>query len=390
MTTPNDSQNSPLAGNKEQLYSLSIDAARKLPKPSKVATFFWVCGGIIIGLIVSVFLHNMAEANRIAEEKAEKEKKAITDAAANQSLTKNLGDVILTATGYVTPRRRIALSPQVSGIVTSADIEKGDIVKKDQVLVRLQDNEYKARLDQAIASEAAAKARLDLLIAGTRKEDIDQARATVAQVQAQLIQFEKTLERLKRLNLNSEVETQQRMDEAVANRDASKAQLDASKATLAALEAGPRKEDIEAARADYEAAKANVEINRIQLDYTIIKAPSDGTILEKLIEVGVLVTPQNFGGTRGAQSELLSLADLGDLQVEVDVSESDFNKIQMKNPAKVYLDAYPETGYDAFIREIAPGANREKATIQVKVSITNPDKFVRPEMSARVDFLKTE
>lgn len=367
----------------KQLASMRIDPERKLPKRAgnKRAVVLLLVG-IAVGLGLATALKPPAAADA-AKPAAE----TPAASAPAQPAEPKSGDVILTATGYVTPRHRASLSPQVIGQVVWVGIEKGDMVKKDQVLVRLDDRDYKATVREREAQVAAAKARLARLEAGPRAEEIARAEAEVLQVEAELLQAERTLERTRTANAAG-IETRQRLDDAEGAFNATNARLAVAKAQLAELRAGYRPEDIEEGRASVRGAEAALEYAQLQLEDTIIKAPNDGTILEKLIEVGELVSPQNFGGTRGARTELLSLANLSELQVEVDINESDFQKIQPNNPARVVLDAYPDRSYEARIREIAPEADRQKATIQVKVAIDSPDALVRPEMSARVDFLK--
>lgn len=374
----------------EKLKSLRIAPEQKVQKPGRLTAVLTFLVGAVIGFSLSFAI---PRPSRDAAQKPPAVSPSRNPSSTGQSPAattppeKKTGDVILTATGYVTPRRRIALSPQVMGQVVWVGIEKGNKVEKDQVLVRLDAQQYEARLAKAEAGAASAKARLDMMKAGTRKEEVEAARAEVAELQALLTQAEKTLERIKG-SVESGLETRQRLDEAQGTRDSAAGRLNAAKARLERHLAGERPEDIAAAEADLKSAVAAVDEARIQMDDTVIKAPSAGTILEKLIEVGELVSPQNFGGSRGARTELLSLADLSDLQVEVDVNESDFEKVMMNGTARVTLDAYPDRSYEAFVREIAPEADRQKATIQVKVAIRKPDDLVRPEMSARVDFLK--
>ena len=377
----------------EKLKSLRIAPEHKAQKPSKGVAVVTFLIGVGIGFALS-FAMPKPPADRSAQSppvttapKSSSAQSSVTTSVTTTPKTVSQpGEVILTATGYVTPRRRIALSPQVMGQVVWVGIEKGDKVEKDQVLVRLDSQQYQARLAQAEARAASAKAHLEMMKAGTRPEEIAAARAEVSELEAMLTQADKTLERLKS-SVDAGLETRQRLDEAQGTRDSAAGRLNAAKARLERHLAGERKEDIAAAEADYKSAMAAADEARIQMEDTIIKAPSAGTILEKLIEVGELVSPQNFGGSRGARTELLSLADLSDLQVEVDVNESDFEKIKPNGPARVTLDAYSKKSYEAYIREIAPEADRQKATIQVKVAITNADNLVRPEMGARVDFL---
>ena len=113
-------------------------------------------------------------------------------------------------------------------------------------------------------------------------------------------------------------------------------------------------------------------------------------VLEKLVDPNELVTPQSFGGTRGPSTALISLADLKDLQVEIDLNEADVAKAEVGQKCWVSPEAYPERRYEGYVAEKAPEANRQKGTLQVKVQIRNPDEFLTPELTAKVDFFKGE
>ena len=99
-------------------------------------------------------------------------------------------------------------------------------------------------------------------------------------------------------------------------------------------------------------------------------------------------SPQSFGGSRGPSTALVSLGDPNDLQVEIDVSESDLTKVSMGQRCRVSPEAYPDKIYGGVVAEIAPEANRQKGTLQIKVQIEKPDQFLTPELSAKVEFLK--
>jgi HlyD family secretion protein len=116
--------------------------------------------------------------------------------------------------------------------------------------------------------------------------------------------------------------------------------------------------------------------------------PIAGTILERNVEQGEMVTT-SFVGDRGAKSFVVTLADLDDIQVELDINQNDFNRVSMGQPCIVVTDAYPDRKYECRVDEIAPEANRQKATVQVKVKFLKPDEYVKPEMNARVTFLST-
>jgi len=124
------------------------------------------------------------------------------------------------------------------------------------------------------------------------------------------------------------------------------------------------------------------------LDATEIRVPTAGTILERNVEQGEMVTT-SFVGDRGAKSFVVTLADLNDIQVELDINQNDFNRVLPDQPCTVVTDAYPDRVYNCRVDEISPEANRQKATIQVKVKFLAPDSYIRPDMNARVTFLES-
>jgi HlyD family secretion protein len=149
---------------------------------------------------------------------------------------------------------------------------------------------------------------------------------------------------------------------------------------------GPRKEDISAAEAEVRQMKAALDYANTQLAATEIKAPVTGTVLERIVERGEMVSPSAFGGS-GARTSVVDLADLTDLQVELDISQTDFARLTPSQRAEIIPEAYPNLRFTGFIAEIAPEANRAKSTVQVKVKVENPNEQLRPEMNARVNFL---
>jgi HlyD family secretion protein len=149
---------------------------------------------------------------------------------------------------------------------------------------------------------------------------------------------------------------------------------------------GPRREQIDAVRGQIVQARGAVAFYETQLANTLIKAPVTGTILERVVEKGEFVTT-SFVGERGAKGYVVSLADLRDLEVELDINQNDFAKLSPRQRGIVTTDAYPDRKYEGVIDEISPEANRQKATVQVKVKVANPDDYLRPEMNASVAFI---
>src|SRR5207249_3075130 len=137
-----------------------------------------------------------------------------------------------------------------------------------------------------------------------------------------------------------------------------------------------------------EAAEAALRFAQASLENTLIRAPFSGTVLRKEAEVGEVVAPSVGGGlTRGA---VVTMADLRTLEVEVDVNEAYIARVHHGQPAKITLDAYPDTSFGGQVRQVVPTADRQRATVQVKVSILDHDPRILPEMGARVDFLEPE
>ncbi len=291
----------------------------------------------------------------------------------------------LTVSGYVVAHHKIDVGSKVTGRVKWIGVEKGDKVKEGQPLVRLEDNEYLAQVNQAQANLAAAEARLDQLRAGSRPQEKLRDRAAVIQAQASLKNAQADYERIEQL-YRAGVASKSDLDRATAQRDTAAALLEAAKQSSNITETGPRQEEIRAAEAEAQQMKAALDYARTQLESTEIRAPISGTILQRIVEVGEMVTPSSFGDG-GARTSVVSLADLDDLQIELDISQTDFARLRMGQRAEIIPESFPNLRYTGFIAEIAPEANRAKATVQVKVKVENPDEQLRPEMNARVNFL---
>jgi HlyD family secretion protein len=123
------------------------------------------------------------------------------------------------------------------------------------------------------------------------------------------------------------------------------------------------------AKAEVKRLEGQLALLKTYLDWTIIRSPIDGVVLEKLVDPNELVTPQSFGGTRGPSTALISLGDPNDLQVEIELNESDLSKIQLNQPCLISPEAYLDRIYKGKVAEIAPEANRQKGTLQIKVQI---------------------
>jgi HlyD family secretion protein len=149
---------------------------------------------------------------------------------------------------------------------------------------------------------------------------------------------------------------------------------------------GPRKEQIDAQRATVRQLEGSLSMAMIDLGNTVIRAPISATVLQRNVEQGEFVTT-GFVGDRGAKGYVLSIADLNDLRVELDVSQDDFAKVTAHQACWIVTDAYRDRKYQGVVDLISPEANRQKATILVRVKVLSPDELLKPDMNATVSFL---
>lgn len=337
--------------NPDKLHQLQIHPARKQRPRALVRV---IIAGVLLVIAGALFYawprksdetrtlpkqkEALAAANHRAAETAPAPAPVAAPAAATSSVSaprSPAGDAVLTVSGYIVNHERIEISPRFPGIVKWIGVKKGDAVARDQVVVLLDDAEQKAQVTQAEGRLATARVNL--------------ARA------------ELNYRRIREL-----------WDKQVSSKDAE------DQARL----------DVEAAAAAIKEIEGQLAQARTYLDWTVIKSPIDGVVLEKLTEPGELVTPQSFGGPRGPSTALLAVADPRDLQVEIDVNESDLAKISPGQKCRVSPEAYPDRFYEGTVAEISPEANRSKGTLQIKVQIKDPDKHLTPELSAKVEFLQ--
>jgi HlyD family secretion protein len=293
--------------------------------------------------------------------------------------------VALNATGYIVAHHEIEVASKVIGRVGWIGVEKGDRVKAGQIVVRLEDDEYRAQLEQARGQLANLQARLLEAEHGSRPEEIAVAKANLDQARASLVDAQVTLDRTKEL-VSQGVLSRQQLDDAQSKYDDTVARVASLQKTHELARLGPRQEEIDSLRGQVEQARGALSYAQTQLENTMIRAPVDGTILERAVEKGEFVT-NGFVGDKGAKGYVVTLADLNDLQVELDINQNDFARLHMGQRGIVTTDAYPDRKYEGVIAEVSPKADRQKATVQVKVKVLHPDEYLRPEMNASVAFL---
>jgi HlyD family secretion protein len=295
--------------------------------------------------------------------------------------------VVLNAAGYIVAHHKINVNSKVTGRVAWIGVEKGDKVKEGQVLVRLEDQEFRAAAQQAKGVVESAKARLLQLQNGSRPEEIAQAESNLDEARAALVNDKANYDRIKPL-VDQGVFSRQQLDDARARYEASQQRVNSLEKVYRLAKIGPRTEEIQRAKGELLQAEGQLAYAQSQLDATVIRAPVTGTILERTAEKGELVTAQFASGAEGGpRGSVVALADLDDLQVELDISQNDFSRLSPRQRGIIRTDAYPDRKYEGVIDEISPEANRQKATVQVKVKVMNPDEYLRPDMNANVEFL---
>ena len=371
----------------EDLQSLRIDRTQRGDSGGEAPA--WARRYIIVGVAVVVLLGIITLAYRaFSSDVPEVE---VVRAAAESS---DVGGTVLSATGYIVAHHTINVNSKVTGRLAWIGVEKGDKVKEGQVLVRLEDQEFRASYEQAKGAVANARAYLDELQHGSRPEEVEQAQHNLDEARATLANDKVTLDRTKEL-AGSGVVSRQQLDDATAKFEADQQRANSLEKAFQLSKIGPRQEEISRAQGALMQAQGQLDYAQSQLDATVIRAPVTGTILDRTAEKGELITAQFASAAAGGpQGSVVSLADLNDLQVELDIAQADFARLGPTQKAKVTTDAYPDKEYDGVIAQISPEANRQKATVQVKVQVLNPDKYpsvqLRPEMNATVKFLASD
>ena len=261
------------------------------------------------------------------------------------------GATSVTANGYVVARTKASVSAKTAGRLASLTVSEGSYVHRGEIIARLDNADFQAAVAQAQANVATAEASL---IEATADRD----------------QSERDAARIREIRTRSpNLMSQQDLETYSSRAAGAAARYDAAVARKRSAEAGLR------------LAQASNE-------NTVIRAPFTGTVLRKDAEVGEVVAPSVGGGlTRGA---VVTMADLSTLEVEVDVNEAYISRITNGEPARITLDAYPDTTFRGEVRQVVPTADRQRATVQVKVSILDRDPRILPVMGAKVDFLERE
>ena len=288
----------------------------------------------------------------------------------------NAGLGILTANGYIVADRKAAVSPKISGRLEYLGVDTGSRVKPGQIIARLEHRDLDAQLSDvksAVANYQAAKVQAEA--------ELEQARAGLTQAQANMQKSRLELARQTNL-LERGVTSKADTDNATAQARVDEGQVRSAEAQIKAIVA-----KIESSSQQVKSAEARIRLVEAQLEYTSIRSPFEGLVISKDAEVGETVAPAIMGGssTRGS---VVTIVDPNSLEVEADINESDIHKLAPGVAAEVTLDALPNEKLAAEVRKIIPTADRQKATVKVKVSFKELDPRILPDMNAKVTFMQ--
>ena len=257
---------------------------------------------------------------------------------------------VLNASGYVTARRRATISSKITGKLTEVNIEEGDRVEAGEVLARLDDSQYRAALNLS-------------------RSQHDVAQRATQETHARLDLAEITLQRTEHL-VREEVSGE-------ADLDAARAEAEALRARLAL--------DRERVRV----ADQEVALRKTQLADTVIAAPFSGVVVSKDAQEGEMISPVSAGGGF-TRTGVCTLVDMSSLEIEVDVNEAYIARVHADQAVEAVLDAYPGWKIPAQVITAVPTADRQKATVLVRIGFEQLDPRILPDMGIKVAFLEDE
>ena len=260
------------------------------------------------------------------------------------------GGAVLDASGYVTARRQATVSSKVTGKVIEINVEEGMVVREGQVLARLDDSMVRRQLALTEAQVSSARRSLEEIEVRLREARLNQ-------------------KRMKDL-LGKGITTQAQTDTADAEVDSIAARL-------------------EAQRQEVEVAERQVSLQRQSLDDTVIRAPFSGVAISKDAQPGEMISPVSAGGGF-TRTGICTLVDMSSLEIEVDVNETYINRVRDGQRAVAVLDAYPDWQIPARVITTVPAADRQKATVKVRLGFDQLDRRILPDMGVKVSFLGEE
>ncbi|MCB9892176.1 MAG: efflux RND transporter periplasmic adaptor subunit [Planctomycetes bacterium] len=310
------------------------------------------------------------------------------------------------ANGHVVAARRAALSADTPGRIVALEVTEGSVVKKGAVVARLFAEEHAAALDRAQADVVAAKAAEEAAEVAVRAADNEierrrreatASRAAVKEASARAALAEGRYRRAASLQQEdagsraAAVDAEAEWNAARAAEEFARAQVEVAEATIrdASQRAEISRAELASAVARIHATEAAAELARATLEKTIVRAPFDGIVVLKDAEVGEVVSPNSFGASN-ARGAVCTMVDFASLEAQADLPETSLAKVAVDMPATIFLDAYPDQPYRGRVSRIWPTADRQQATVEVRVQFDERDDKLRPEMGLRIVFASEE
>lgn len=281
------------------------------------------------------------------------------------------------------------VSFKVPGRIVKLPVDEGQILKKGQLIARLDSEDYRQQVAVDRATATVRDSQLALGLAGSRTQEIEASRQTVLDTEADLEEKKKDFARYEALFQKDEVSAQTR-DQAATNLARAQAAFDRAQQVYNELVEGTRKEELAVERENVRQARENLAMSHIRLSYTVLRAPFDGVILARQAELGEVVA---------AGTPIITLADLDHLWVRVYIPETDLGKVRWGQEVEVRTDTYPGKSYHGHISFISSEAEftpksvqteKERVTLvyRLKIDVENPNHELKPGMPADT-YIKT-
>jgi multidrug resistance efflux pump len=377
---------------RDRVAMLRLPTQADSPTGSRVTWLPWTLTLLLAFSTVSLFVRSLtlkpASVPMAVEAPAANAAASSSTKAAGSAVAP--GAVALESKGYIIPAHQIQVSPvEVSGRIVELNIEEGKRFKKGQVLAVLDTASYGAEFLEAEANLANSKAKLDELKNGFRPEEIDQAYAELKEAEETLKQVKLRYERNQ--HIGAAALSADEMEQSQYAYTAQTQKVKRLQKQFELIKLGPRVERIDVGEAEVKQSDARLRRAKWHLDNCTIRAPVDGTILKKTAELGNLASPLSFNTI---SQSICDMADLSDLEVELEIPERDIGRVILRMPCKVSTDAYPDRFYAGVVDRLMPIALQNKAAIQVRVKLTVPKEeegvYLKPGMNSRVAFLQPE
>lgn len=282
----------------------------------------------------------------------------------------------ISTTGTVFAICETRIRPKISGRIDKILADEGDTVAEDQILVRLEQEDFVLAQNRADAVLGTANAALQQLLAGARGEDIQGAKAAVSQAKASLDEATADFERVKKLH-EANVASKQMYDTSRARYEIARQAVLIASENLKKTKAGPTKEDVQVARARVREAEVGLQMAEQQLKDSTIQAPFSGIVAEKFMNDGEIVSSLS-------PSEILRLVNIDTIKIQCAIPENEMSRIHLDAEASIEVDAYPDDRFPGNISKISPVVDPASRTFKTTIEIPNTNYRLKPGMFARV------